>query len=97
LNESRFLNVIELRSIYRYSIGILSLSGHRMIVILNLDAECVSVAKEITGISDTTALAHEAMKALIEREAARRLAATGGGSPNLRRIPRRRPPEFNSR
>jgi hypothetical protein len=38
----------------------------------------------------------EALKALIERESARRLARLGGTEPDLKPIPRRRPPAARS-
>jgi len=55
-----------------------------------LDDNFVRIAQELTGIADKTALVREALTALVEREAARRLAALGGTMPNLSRIPRRR-------
>lgn len=55
-----------------------------------LDDELVRIAQEFTGVGEKTALVREALKALIERESARRLAALGGTMPGLRRIPRRR-------
>jgi len=38
-----------------------------------------------------TALIHEGLRALIERESARRLARLGGSETQLRPVPRRRP------
>jgi Arc/MetJ family transcription regulator len=55
-----------------------------------LDDELVRVAQEFTGVAEKTALLREALKALIERESARRLAALGGTMPELKSIPRRR-------
>jgi Arc/MetJ family transcription regulator len=55
-----------------------------------LDDDLVRVAQEFTGVAEKTALVREALKALIERESARRLAALGGAMPGLKRIPRRR-------
>jgi Arc/MetJ family transcription regulator len=57
---------------------------------LALDDDLVSAAQEFSGISEKTALVREALKALIERESARRLAALGGSMPELNDIPRRR-------
>lgn len=56
-----------------------------------LDDDLVRTAQEFTGVSEKTTLIREALKALIERESARRLAALGGTMPKLKRIPRRRP------
>jgi Arc/MetJ family transcription regulator len=50
----------------------------------------VAKAQAYTGITEKSALIHEALKALIEREAARSLARRGGTEPDLKPIPRRR-------
>ncbi len=55
-----------------------------------LDDELLRIAQEFTGVSEKTALLREALKALVERESARRLASLGGTMPELKRIPRRR-------
>jgi Arc/MetJ family transcription regulator len=60
-----------------------------------LDDDLVRIAKEFTGVTEKTALIREALKALIERESARRLASLEGTMPKLKNIPRRRPgPNF---
>jgi len=56
-----------------------------------LDDEMVRKAEEMTGIHEKPALLREALKALVEREAARRLARLGGTEPQLEIPPRRRP------
>lgn len=56
---------------------------------LALDDELLRKATEFTGIEERASLVREALKALIERESARRLAALGGSMPKLRSIPRR--------
>jgi Arc/MetJ family transcription regulator len=55
-----------------------------------LDDDLVRIAQEFTGVAEKTALLREALKALIERESARRLASLGGTMPQLKRTPRRR-------
>ena len=55
-----------------------------------LDDELVRIAQEFTGVGEKTALLREALKALIERESARRLASLGGTMPGLKAVPRRR-------
>jgi Arc/MetJ family transcription regulator len=57
---------------------------------LALDDELVRTAQEFTGLAEKSALIREALKALVERESARRLAALGGTMPGLKRVPRRR-------
>ena len=57
---------------------------------VSLDDELLSDAQRLTGLEERTALLREALKALIERESARRLARLGGSEPDLRPIPRRR-------
>jgi Arc/MetJ family transcription regulator len=56
-----------------------------------LDDNLLTDAKHLTGLTERTALLREALKALIERESARRLARLGGSEPDLRPVPRRRP------
>lgn len=58
---------------------------------LALDDDLLTQAQAYTGLREKTALVREALKALIEREAARRLARLGGSEPRLGAIPRRRP------
>lgn len=58
---------------------------------INLDEELLAEAQRITGLKERTALVREGLKALIERESARRLARLGGSEPSLESIPRRRP------
>ena len=55
-----------------------------------LDDALVAQAQELSGLSGKPALLREALRALIERESARRLARLGGSEPDLRPIPRRR-------
>ena len=57
---------------------------------LNLDGELLKRAQEVTGMTQKTAVIHEALRALIASDAARRLALLGGSQPDLRPIPRRR-------
>lgn len=56
---------------------------------LALDDELLAKAQELTGLSEKTALVREALRALIQRESARRLALLGGSEPRLGDIPRR--------
>jgi len=55
-----------------------------------LDDDLVRTAQEFTGMAERTALIREALKALIERESARRLASLGGTMSGLKNVPRRR-------
>jgi Arc/MetJ family transcription regulator len=57
---------------------------------VTLDDETIAKAQFYTGIKEKSALIREALKALIEREAARRLARLGGSMPDLKPVPRRR-------
>ena len=57
---------------------------------INLDDELLAEAHSLTGIEERTALIREGLRALIERESARRLASLGGTEPKLQRPPRRR-------
>ena len=57
---------------------------------LVLDDELLARARELTGLQEKSALIREALRALIERESARRLARLGGSQPDLVAPPRRR-------
>lgn len=58
---------------------------------LALDDELVARAQAFTGLKEKSGLVREALKALIERESARRLARLGGSEPKLKPVARRRP------
>ena len=55
-----------------------------------LDDDLLRLAQEFTGVGEKAALLREALKALIERESARRLASLGGTTPELKPVPRRK-------
>jgi Arc/MetJ family transcription regulator len=57
---------------------------------LALDDELVAGAQALTGLRAKSALVREALRALIERESALRLALLGGTEPDLKLAPRRR-------
>ena len=57
---------------------------------INLDDELLAEAQRLTGIEERTALVHAGLRALIQREAARRLARLGGAARDLEMPPRRR-------
>lgn len=57
---------------------------------LALDDDLLRLAQEFTGVAEKTALIREALKALIERESARRLSSLGGTMPGLKNTPRRK-------
>jgi Arc/MetJ family transcription regulator len=59
---------------------------------LALDDELLAKAQAFTGLQEKSALVREALKALIERESAKRLARLGGSEPELALPPRRRSP-----
>jgi hypothetical protein len=58
---------------------------------LTLDDELIAKARAATGSRNNTTLIRRALKLLIERESARRLARIGGSEPELRMVTRRRP------
>lgn len=58
---------------------------------INLDDKLLAEAQRVAGINERTAVIHEGLRALIERESARRLARLGGSEPRLRPVSRRRP------
>ncbi len=56
---------------------------------LALDDNLLMQAQVLSGLKEKSALIREALKALIERESARRLACLGGSEPELTTVPRR--------
>ena len=57
---------------------------------LALDDDLIAQAQDYTGLKEKSALIREALTALIEREAAHRLAGPGGTMPGAKAPPRRR-------
>lgn len=55
-----------------------------------LDDDLVAKAQALTGLKEKSLLMREALKALVERESARRLARLGGSEPHLVIADRRR-------
>jgi Arc/MetJ family transcription regulator len=56
----------------------------------NIDDALLAEAQRLTGLTERTAVIHEGLRALIERESARRLARLGATERSLRVPPRRR-------
>ena len=57
---------------------------------INIDEELLAKAAKLAGPLDRSAMVREGLKALIERESARRLARLGGTQAQLKAAPRRR-------
>ena len=57
---------------------------------VTLDEALLGRAGALSGLQDRSTLLAEALRALIERESARRLARLGGSEPQLEAAPRRR-------
>jgi hypothetical protein len=64
-----------------------------MRVTLTVDGDLLRKARVLTGLTEDSTLIRHALKALVERESARRLARLGGSEPELGMIMRRRPPK----
>ena len=56
---------------------------------LAIDNALLERAMELTGLKERTVLVREGLRALIERESARRLARLGGSEPQSGPVPRR--------
>jgi len=67
------------------------MGDRKMRTTLALDDELVAKAQDFTGLKEKSSLVREALKALIERESARRLARLGGSEPDIETPRRRRP------
>jgi Arc/MetJ family transcription regulator len=63
----------------------------KMRTTIALDDDLLAKAQAFTGLSEKSSLVREALKALIERESARRLARLGGTEKKVSAPPRRRP------
>jgi Arc/MetJ family transcription regulator len=57
---------------------------------ITIDDDLLAKATKLSGEADRTAVIREALRALIERESAKRLALMGGSQPKLKVAPRRR-------
>ncbi|MCG8314629.1 MAG: type II toxin-antitoxin system VapB family antitoxin [Pseudomonadales bacterium] len=57
---------------------------------LTIDDDLYEKAVAITGVHEKSTLFRESLKALIERESARRLAKLGGSEPGLESVSRRK-------
>jgi Arc/MetJ family transcription regulator len=57
---------------------------------ITIDDELLSDAQAYSGVKEKSALVEVALKAYVEREAARRLARLGGTEPQFQAPPRRR-------
>ena len=58
---------------------------------ITVDDELIEEARELTGIDGISALVSASLTAMVQREAARRLAKLGGTMPDLEVPPRRNP------
>jgi len=56
---------------------------------LALDDDLLAEAQRLTGTTEKTALVRQALRALIERESARRLAQLAGSESDAKLVPRR--------
>jgi len=57
---------------------------------VNLDDDLLATASKLSGLTDRATLLREALRALVERESARRLARLAGTDKTLRLVSRRR-------
>jgi Arc/MetJ family transcription regulator len=64
--------------------------NHPMRTTIAIDDELFAKAQEFAGMTEKSAVIREALKAFVEREAARRLARMGGTQPSAKAPPRRR-------
>jgi Arc/MetJ family transcription regulator len=68
---------------------VLKFWAEEMKITIALDDDLVASASTLSGIKKRSELLHEALKALISREAARELGSLGGTLPDIEAIPRR--------
>ena len=80
------------RALFAASLGAIICAltdGGTMRTTLVLDDDLLEKAQSFTGLLEKTALVREALKALVQRESAKRLALLGGSEPLLDYTPRR--------
>lgn len=58
---------------------------------ITIDDDLLKEASAAAGTEKPSEVVHEALEALVQREAARRLIALGGSAPHAEAAPRRRP------
>jgi Arc/MetJ family transcription regulator len=58
---------------------------------VTLDDDLLSQASEALGTTERSAVLHEGLRLIVQREAARRLILLGGTMPDAAAAPRRRP------
>ena len=63
---------------------------------VKLNKDLVTESQKMTGTQERTALIHAGLRALIERESARRLARLGGSEPHLSESHPEEPPRRRS-
>ena len=69
---------------------VLLIWGRFMRTTINIDDDLLAKAARLAGPLDRSAMVREGLKALIERESAKRLARLGGTQRSLKAAPRRR-------
>jgi Arc/MetJ family transcription regulator len=67
----------------------MQVQGGSMRTTVTLDDALLARAEQLCGDLERSALLKEALRALVQRESAKRLAALGGSEPELEPIPRR--------
>jgi Arc/MetJ family transcription regulator len=72
------------------SMMLLNIGANPMRTTVTLDDDLLTKARCYTGLKETSAVLRAALTALVEREAARRLARLGGTEPDLKAVRRRR-------
>jgi Arc/MetJ family transcription regulator len=68
---------------------VMQVQADTMRTTVTLDDALLARAEQLCGDLERIALLKEALRALVQRESARRLAALGGSEPELEPIPRR--------
>ena len=68
---------------------VMQVQADTMRTTVTLDDALLARAEQLCGDLERSALLKEALRALVQRESAKRLAALGGSEPALEPIPRR--------
>lgn len=62
-----------------------------MIATIAIEDDLFAKARQFAGVAETSAVVEKALRAFVQREAARRLARAGGTQPDAQASRRRRP------
>jgi len=80
------------KKLHQLMLHLMPVSGANIVrTTINIDEKLLAKVTRLTGPMDRSTMIQEGLRALIQRESAKRLARLGGSQPELKAAPRRRP------